>query len=215
MASFNFKYYFIYMSEAENNKYHLSDPSEWVDSHGDYLYRYTLLRLNNKTVAEDIVQETFLSALKARNNFQGRATEKTWLIGILKRKIIDHVRKVSREADLPDDDFNLSDADPDYHGAGIEANSWIADRRPKEWMIDKNDLAEQSEFWEYLHFCLTELKPRLAICFVLREMEEIDSEKICNIMKFSATNLRVILHRVRADLRRCLELNWIEGGGTK
>ena len=75
-----------------------SKPEEWVDRHGDYLYRYALLKLKDTSLAEDLVQETFLSVLKSRHNFHGRSSEKTWFVGILKHKIADHFRKSGREA---------------------------------------------------------------------------------------------------------------------
>jgi len=74
------------------------DPAKWVDLYGNYLFRYAFFRVNNKSTAEDIVQETFLSALKAIDNFKFKSTEKTWLTGILKFKIIDYYRKKAKES---------------------------------------------------------------------------------------------------------------------
>ena len=76
------------------------DPGKWLDDHGDYLFKYASFRLRDDTAAEDAVQETFLAALKAYERFEGRGSERTWLVGILKHKIIDHFRKASREAPL-------------------------------------------------------------------------------------------------------------------
>src|ERR1043165_903804 len=78
----------------------LSDPERWVDEHGDYLFKYALSRLRDPAKAEDVVQETFLAALKGGKSFQGRSAEKSWLVGILKNKICDHYRKASRETSL-------------------------------------------------------------------------------------------------------------------
>ncbi|MBL1293913.1 MAG: hypothetical protein COB61_008575, partial [Thiotrichales bacterium] len=69
------------------------DPSSWLDDYGDELYRYALARLRDKSAAEDVVQETLLAALKAQENFRGDSAVKTWLIGIMKFKIIDFYRK--------------------------------------------------------------------------------------------------------------------------
>ena len=85
----------------------LADPEGWVDRHGDGLYRYALLRLRSPDLAEDVVQDTFLEAIRVRDSFAGRSSERTWLIGILRHKIIDRLRKLSREptadgAVLPD-----------------------------------------------------------------------------------------------------------------
>src|ERR1051325_9770151 len=74
------------------------DPSAWVDQHGDYLYRYALMRLRDPALAEDVVQETLLAALQSRHAYQGRSAERTWLTGILKHKLVDHFREASRQA---------------------------------------------------------------------------------------------------------------------
>ena len=71
----------------------VTDPEDWVDRHGDALYRYALLRLRSPDLAADVVQETFLEALRARSSFSGRSSERTWLVGILRHKIVDHLRK--------------------------------------------------------------------------------------------------------------------------
>ncbi|MSU58371.1 MAG: hypothetical protein EXS35_09350 [Pedosphaera sp.] len=89
----------------------LSDPERWVDEHGDYLFKYALMRLRDPARAEDAVQETFLAALKGGKSFQGRSAEKSWLVGILKNKICDHYRKASRETSFTDLEFH---ADEDH-----------------------------------------------------------------------------------------------------
>src|SRR6266511_5866843 len=76
------------------------DFSAWVDLHGDYLFKYASFRLRDPSAAEDAVQETFLAGLKAYEKFEGRGSERTWLVGILKHKIIDHFRKAEREAPI-------------------------------------------------------------------------------------------------------------------
>jgi len=83
----------------------LSDPERWVEEHGDYLFKYALVRLRDATRAEDMVQETFLAALKGGDKFAGRSAEKSWLVGILKNKICDHYRKASRETSFTDMEF--------------------------------------------------------------------------------------------------------------
>ena len=198
------------MSENDlNNTTEISDPSTWVDNHGDVLYRYAIVRTNDSSVAEDIIQETFLAALKARNNFAGKSSERTWLIGILKNKIVDHIRKTSKECNFEDIDTAFTDGETAFVKNGPMAGSWTPKSRPVDWNIDKSDIVEQKEFWEFLQYCLSELPPKAAMIFILKEMEEIKSEKICNDLKINATNLRVIIYRARSQLRKCLEKNWI------
>ncbi len=80
----------------------LSDPERWVDEHGDFLFKFALARLRDPLKAEDVVQETFLAVLKIGKSFPERATEKSWLVGILKNKIFDHYRKTGRETSFTD-----------------------------------------------------------------------------------------------------------------
>ncbi|EQD45382.1 RNA polymerase sigma-70 region 2 domain protein [mine drainage metagenome] len=72
------------------------DPELWLDRYGDELYRYALSLLGKESDAEDAVQETFASAIRSRNSFSGNSSEKTWLFGILKHKVVDHFRRESR-----------------------------------------------------------------------------------------------------------------------
>src|SRR5438874_1815080 len=83
----------------------LSDPEHWVEEHGDYLFKYALSRLRDPGKAEDMLQETFLAALKGRKTFRGQSAEKSWLVGILKNKICDYYRKASRETSFTDLEF--------------------------------------------------------------------------------------------------------------
>jgi RNA polymerase sigma-70 factor (ECF subfamily) len=184
--------------------HHLSDPEHWVDEHGDYLYRYALFRLHDAQLAEDMVQETFLAALHAQERFSGRSSEKTWLVGILKHKIADHIRKVSRERSFGDTESSI-DIEEDLFD---EAGKWkIA---PTAWDTDPSSTLENKEFWEVLKRCLSDLPDRLSDAFSLREMDGLSTKEICKLLNVSATNLWVMLHRARMRLRRCLELNWFE-----
>jgi len=192
----------------------ISNPETWVARHGDYLYRYAMKRLRNEKVAEDIVQETFLAALKARDNFVGQASERTWMVGILKNKRVDHFRKAGREADFHVEDQSVSDED-DYASSGPKEGLWKADRRPAAWSITPSDTAEQKEFWDYLNRCLDGLDYKFSLVFVLREIEEMATEEICNVLDITATNLRVILYRARKQLRACLETHWLERGKVR
>jgi len=198
------------MSKDKTQTNHtISDPESWVASHGDYLFRYAYQRLGDKSLAEDIVQETFLAALKARHNFAGQSSERTWFIGILKRKVVDHFRKQGREMNLKDEKALDQLKDDSFISSSHRRGDWKAGRKPAEWMIDESDSAEKKEFWEFLKRCLTDLPRNLAIVFIMREMEELENEEIGNVLELTPTNLRVILYRARMKLRKCLEENWI------
>ena len=179
------------------------DPSEWVDRYGDYLFRYAMLRLRDRSRAEDLVQETFLAALKDRNSFSGDSSQGTWLIAILKHKIVDHFRRQSREVSLPDGGLPDSPGDEPFDANG----HWTAG--PAEWGGNPADLFRQKKFLEQLTKCLAALSPNLADAFTLREIDGADTKEICKVLRVTETNLWVILHRARARLRECLETHWL------
>lgn len=189
----------------------LNQPERWVDLYGDYLYSYALGRLSDKTAAEDIVQETFLAALKARDKFSGNSSVQTWLVGILKHKIIDHLRKAYKADDTINEEKFHKFAD--FWKAGKWKGHWIGEIGPIEW-DNPHTFLENKQFWEVFNKCLAELPPKFAAVFKLREMEEEPTEKICNDIGLSSTNVWVILHRCRKQLRKCLEFNWIGFGSN-
>ena len=181
---------------------HMPDPEIWVDQYGDYLFRFALSRLRDRSAAEDLVQETFLAALHARENFKGRSSVTTWLTGILKHKIIDHLRKGSREQPVED----VESFTPTLDDLFDEKGKWKIG--PSKWNVSPMELYEQKEFWRILALCLSELSDRLAQIFTLRELEELSTKEICKVFDISATNCWVMLYRARMLLRRCLEINW-------
>ena len=193
----------------QNTENKLSDPETWVDKYADYLYSFAMTRVRDNNIAEDLVQETFLAAIKSRNSYAGHSTEKTWLVGILKNKIIDHFRKSQREVNVEDIEAGYPREDDDFEITGNKSGRWKVNKRPADWMIDSADPAEIGEFWEFLRFCLSEIPKQIADIFVLREIDGLDSEEICNKINIKPTNLRVMLYRARKQIRRCLEVNWI------
>jgi RNA polymerase sigma-70 factor (ECF subfamily) len=180
----------------------ITDPEIWLKDYGDYLFRYALVRLRSRESAEDTVQETFLAALKGKEKFRGEASEKTWLVGILKHKIIDHFRKNKDEFAMTD--ILLPDgSEEDFFD---QKGKWKV--APAAWADDPKEILEKKEFWRAIERCILELPSRLAKVFSLREFEGLETEKICNLLKISATNLGVILFRARTQLVRCLETKW-------
>ena len=193
------------------------DPSAWVDRHGDYLYRYALMRLRDPALAEDAVQETLLAALQSRKAFEGRSAERTWLTGILKHKLVDHFRKASRQAYSNSDraEGEAFEHDELFRADGEWKGHFDPTRAPVEWCAGPAELLEQGEFWETFRRCIQPLPPRITSAFTLREMEGLSSEEICEVLGITANNLWVMLHRARMHLRRCLELNWFAGVGVR
>lgn len=185
----------------------LSDPQEWVEQHGDYLFRCALLRVRDRALAEDLVQETFLAALQSQDRFAGQSSERSWMVGILKHKIVDRFRKDIREQPAEDPaalEQGLED-DGSFDGDG----HWKLDQTaPMDWPDHPGSVLERKQFWEVLGRCVGKLPPKMAQVFTLREVDEVESDAICDMLNLSPSNLWVLLHRARKHLRQCLEANF-------
>lgn len=186
----------------------LSDPERWVDEHGDYLFKFAVIRLRDQTLAEDFVQETFLAALKGGKNFAGRSAERTWLTGILKNKICDHYRKASRETSFTDLEFYSDEENDRFIADGLFKDGWIHELGPLEWSQAPGASLDSGAFWQTFHDCSGKLPRTVATVFNLREVDGVESGEICQLLSISESNLWVMLHRARMALRRCLETNW-------
>jgi RNA polymerase sigma-70 factor (ECF subfamily) len=170
-----------------------------------YLLRYAMVQLRDPELAEDVVQETLLAALKDRSGFAGKSAYKTWLIGILKHKIVDVIRKKAR-----DQSVFANEGSQDVEGMEelFEADGhWH--RFPSDWGNPEKSL-EDKKFWEVFERCLELMPARLARAFTMREVMGLTSEDICKELAISKTNLWVMLHRARLGLRGCLEARWFD-----
>jgi RNA polymerase sigma-70 factor (ECF subfamily) len=180
----------------------VGSPETWLDEHGDALYRYALAQLRDPHKAEDAVQDALLAALGARERFTGAASVRTWLIGILKHKIVDQFRRQMREVPLeePEDVAEANDA-PD-EGDFAPSGHWR--NRLADWGNPEEAL-EHSEIIALLQRCLEALPARLAHLFWLREVMEEDTETICKELAITPNNLWTMLYRARMGLRRCFD----------
>jgi len=170
----------------------------------DYLMKFARLQLRNETWAEDAVSEVMIAALAKPQSFGNRSQLKTWLVGILKHKIIDALRLHGREVCQLEDD-NDSNEDPlDY--LGFKADGHYVEP-PAEWG-NPEERASSRQFFEVLEICTNQLPPVQGRLFLMREWLELSSEEICKELALTPTNLYVQLHRARLRLRECLELNW-------
>ena len=181
------------------------NPHDWLNEHGDYLYRFALARLRNPDQAEDVVQETLLAAIQSQS-YAGQSAPRTWLIGILKHKIVDLIRCQVRERPTE----GLGEELPDEPGMDefFERDGRHWDDKPLAWEMPDNVL-EQKQFLVVLQECMDRLPRKLASLFMLREVHEEDNEKICKELDITATNAWVMLYRARMGLRKCLEMNWL------
>jgi RNA polymerase sigma-70 factor (TIGR02943 family) len=177
----------------------------WLGEHGDVLYAYALSRVRDPHAAEDLVQETLLAGLAAAGGFQGQSSERSWLIGILRHKLTDHLRRSFRERPPAESGADGLDGLFDRHGHWNTA--------PSKWGADPHALAEDAEFFAVLTRCLSRLPARTAHLFWLREAEGVDTSELCERLNVTAANVWAMLHRARCGLRECLRIHWFDGGG--
>lgn len=186
-----------------NQEKHTLNPDKWVDLYADYLFNYTITRIDNVELAKDIVQETFFSSLKAMKNYRGDASERTWLVSILKRKIIDQYRKMNSKKGRAEIRVN-------FYEEGNNKGSWLEECVPQTWGSEIENDIESRELGIAINNCVDALPVKYSTVFKMKTIQNIDTEDICNELDISSSNLWVIIHRARLQLRKCMEDSWFK-----
>ena len=166
-------------------KEHILDPNNWVKLHADYLFNFTISRINNYDLAKDLVQDTFFAGLKAKDNFKGKASERTWLISILKRKIIDHYRKINSAKGKAEVKMN-------FYSDGDREGEWIEERVPNSWKAEVEKNIENKELSEAIEKCIDDLPEKYAMVFRMKTIQQFETEEICKELDITSSNLWVI-----------------------
>jgi RNA polymerase sigma-70 factor (ECF subfamily) len=187
---------------AAKAEIHATTPDHWIEAHGDYLFNFAIGQVRDASVAEDLVQDTFLAAFKARDRFAGQSSERTWLVGILRHKICDHLRQACRERAVRADRAPVRRDEE----AWDEAVLWLHDVAAECQSPTRR--LELEEFRANLEVALGQLPPRLAQVFQLYEVEERPNAEVCQRLNISENNLWVMLHRARKQLRSQLADWW-------
>jgi RNA polymerase sigma-70 factor (TIGR02943 family) len=186
------------------------NPTAWIKEYADYLYNYAMYRTKNSALSEDLVQDTFVSAYKAKDNFKGNASEKTWLVTILKNKIIDHYRKSSTKMQI--NISQLGDA-ADYFfdttGEDGAENGWRANTVPSAMKMEGLDYTEQRELNGAIMDCFDKLPEQWSAISRMKLLDDMDTEEIAETFNITKSNFWVILHRAKMQLRDCLQNNWV------
>jgi RNA polymerase sigma-70 factor, ECF subfamily len=186
-----------------------------VDELGDYLYNYAKRYFRDDALAEDLVQETFLAAVRTAEGFRGESSPKTWLVSILRHKIIDQIRSQARARSA---DLSQAETETEYKVFFGERDGyddeWTIERSPMDWTANPQSVLEQKAFVGALQQCLSNLSERLRQIFLLREIEDCLIADIAAQLGMTETNVRVTLHRARVLLRDCIELSWLKAGST-
>lgn len=180
---------------------HQLNPNNWIDLYSDYLFNYTISRVNDRVIAQDLVSETFLAGLKSMGNFKGEASERTWLISILKRKIIDYYRKINSNK-------GKAEVRMTYNNDSESDGDWLEERVADPFDKTAEDNLENTELGNAIYDCLSKLPQKQAEVFKMKTILGYETETICNELDITASNLWVIIHRARTALADCMEENW-------
>lgn len=169
--------------------------------YGDALFGFAYARLHNRSEAEDAVQETLLAALAGHDTYRGEASERAWLFGILRHKVMDCLRARRRATPLQSGE----DMDAVLESNFDEKGHWRI--QPARWAEPDQEL-EQAQLHRVLVTCLENLPAGLQMVFRLSELDGVSTEDICKVLGITATNVWVRLHRARLRLRDCLDARW-------
>ena len=176
-----------------------ANTNEWVELYADYLFNYAVVRVNDSELAKDLVQDTFVAGIKGIDNFEGKSAVRTWLISILKRKIIDFWRqKETRKTDVFSSFFN----------EGKMFSSWKSDHQPKGRLSEIDIEIENTELKSAILECVDKLPEKYKAVFIDKLIQEKDSEEVCKDNEISPSNFWVIMHRAKLQMRACLENTW-------
>lgn len=176
-------------------------PDGWVDQYADYLFNYAVSRVSDSEIAKDLVQDTFIAGLKSAKNFKGDAAERTWLVAILKRKVIDHYRKINSNK-------GKAEVRMSYSSQADAEGDWLEEKVADPHSILENDAIENEELGWAIQSCMAKLPKKQGLVFKMKTIQGISTEDICKELQINPSNLWVMIHRSRSALMDCLNKNW-------
>lgn len=180
---------------------HVLQPEIWVDQYADYLFNYAVSRVSDAEIAKDLVQETFFAGLKSAKNYKGDAAERTWLIAILKRKVIDHYRKINSNK-------GKAEVRMTYNSSTETDGDWLEEQVADPMSILENSDIENEELGMAIQECISKLPKKQSLVFTMKTVQGMSTEDICNELDINPSNLWVMIHRARTTLMGCLNQNW-------
>lgn len=176
------------------------DFNQLFSDYSDLLYNFTRARLSEPEDIEDVIQETFLAVIESWDKFKGQSSPTTWMIGILKNKILDTYRKKYKNSKvISESDFK----NYPFDNSGSWLNSQADSRKSFEEKLENNFI------WETLMDCIEKMPVQHRILYKMRELDKMQTKTICNELSISATNLHVLMHRIRIQLKLCFEMKGI------
>ncbi len=180
---------------------HKLHPDNWVDNYADYLFNYAVGRVSDAEIAKDLVQETFFAGLNSAKNYKGDAAERTWLIAILKRKVIDYYRKINSKK-------GKAEVRMSYSSSSDSEGDWMEEQVADPFSTLENDAIENQELGSAIFDCIGKLPKKQALVFNMKTIQGVSTEDICKELGINPSNLWVMIHRARTALMGCLNQNW-------
>ncbi len=151
-------------------------------------------------IADEVVQEAWLSALRAIGKFEKRSSLKTWLLRIVANEGKTRLRKENRMTSLE----ALTAEDPNIVNRFDDRGHWSPG--PSQWHADTPEaLLTTDELKACMDQLIESLPDLQGATLNLREKQGYSLDEICNILDVSKSNARVLLHRARTKLFRCID----------
>ncbi len=185
----------------QSNK--LSTIEKWVYQYGDLLFSWSISKTKNKELSEDLVQETFIAALKSFESFENRSQPKTWLISILNNKIIDYYRKEKTRSFINSEKNGVAIADMMYN----ENNFWVENDIIPFWEHEA-ELLKNEQFEADVMQCLNELPEKWNLALTYKYFTDKKADEICKELDITSSNYWQIIHRSKLLLKKCVEAKW-------
>jgi len=183
---------------------------QWVDDHADHVFNYVAARVNDTETAKDLVQDTFLAALKSKDKLREQSSIRTWLFAITRNKLIDHYRRQTTSAAFRQPLNEESVTDSFFETEGIKRGRWLQGSAPTDWNVDLSTVAERNQFRTILSQCVDKLPENGRAVFSMKYLDDLSSKEICKELDITPSNYWVLIHRAKLQLRKCMEVNWFE-----
>jgi len=185
----------------------ITDIAERLEAVRPRLLAFARLQLEDEFLAEDRVQDALMAAYESHHRFAGQSKFETWVFGILKNKLIDEIRRRSRELTTSFDADQVVEVDEMFD----ERAHWVSGKQPEQWVQPESSYLHE-QFWQVFDVCVFHLPTGTARVFTMRELLGIETEEICDSLGLSQQNVWTMLHRARLKIRGCLERAWYAKG---
>lgn len=180
-----------------------------VEKYHASMVRVAMMYISSRVIAEEVVQETWIGVLKGLARFEGRSSLKTWIYSILINRAKTHAQREGRYVQLSLDE-DSEDGEPTVspdrfnpRDHPLYANHWVTE--PDDWNAVPERRMISRETLHVIQEAIDALPPNQRTVITLRDVDQLTSEEVCNILDITETNQRVLLHRARAKVRNALE----------